>query len=351
MFSISLSVLAQDGETQILSRNSYDLSGPGRAFLLNEAQRVNFFLLGELHGEREIPELLNSIWPTMYGYGYHHIAAEISEWAATKLEFPQRGDSSQVEGLWTDREARMVRSIAGKKTKKVLWGCDMEEVSLGEMTKEFFQQHSSDKRSSQVLNTIANGYNRKLAPELLALINTSDNNHHDDLFASILVSLKIDSARAFPASRLKAQLIREELMKRSFLKNYNSDSKSKVFFRFGRNHLHYGFDNRGISTLGNFIAEFSISKNLTCFNVAAFAAGGKYALMGKEFDADERADDPAFQFLSERATQGDTVFDLRPLRLYLHTIPSNDRTELQQRLLYWADSYDAIICYKSVTPR
>lgn len=44
------------------------------------------------------------------------------------------------------------------------------------------------------------------------------------------------------------------------------------------------------------------------------------------------------------------LFDLRPIRNYLHTIDSQDRSELHKRLLYWADSYDAIICYKTVTP-
>ena len=352
MFSIALPALTQDRETEIISKNCYDLNGPGRSFLLNEAQRVNFFLLGELHGEREIPELLSSIWPAMYSSGYHHIAAEVSEWAAARLEFPRSGDTLKVEGLWTNREARMIRSVAKKDNKKILWGCDMEQVSLGEMMKEYFEEHSTDKNSKQALNAIANGYNRKLASQLLAFCNTTDSHARGDhLLESILISLKIDSARAFPQSRLKAQLMREQLMKRSFLKNYISDPKSRVFFRFGRNHLHYGFDERGISTLGNFVAEFSLSKNLTCFNVAAFAAGGMYALGGNEFDADERADDLAFQFLSERLPYDATVFDLRPLRLYLHTIASSERSELQRRLLYWADSYDAIICYRSVTPR
>jgi hypothetical protein len=241
----------------------------------------------------------------------------VSEWAASKLEFPNGNDSLKIEGLWTNREARIVHSAASKTNEKILWGCDMEEISLAEMIKESFE----------------------------------NNKTREDLYASIFMSLKIDSARAFPGSRLKARLMREDLMKRSFIQNYNADPKSKVFLRFGRNHLHYGFDDRGISTLGNFIAELSVSKNLTCFNVATFAAGGEFALMGNHFDADERADDTAFQFLSEKAKYNATVFDLRPLRTYLHTVSAGKRSDLQRRLLYWANSYDAIICYRSVTPR
>jgi hypothetical protein len=43
-----------------------------------------------------------------------------------------------------------------------------------------------------------------------------------------------------------------------------------------------------------------------------------------------------------------TVFDLRPLRPTLHAIKT--LTARDAGLLYWADSYDAIVCYREVTP-
>jgi hypothetical protein len=39
----------------------YDLSTDGHAFLLKEAENASFFMLGELHGENEIPALIRSI--------------------------------------------------------------------------------------------------------------------------------------------------------------------------------------------------------------------------------------------------------------------------------------------------
>jgi hypothetical protein len=142
-------------------------------------------------------------------------------------------------------------------------------------------------------------------------------------------------------------------MKEYFYSRYRAmemPSSEKFLFRLGRNHLHRGFDSRGISTLGNFISELAFAQGLKCFNVAAFAAGGHYSLRDQMFEADERSVDIAFQFFWEHAKHAGTVFDLRPLRDHLHTINSNSRTELQNRLLYWADSYDAIICYMTVTP-
>jgi hypothetical protein len=89
---------------------------------------------------------------------------------------------------------------------------------------------------------------------------------------------------------------------------------------------------------------------MKAFNVGAFAAGGKEALLGNSFDADERQDKLAFALLAERAKYSATVFDLRPIRHLLHQIAPEKRSTVESNLTYWADGYDAIICYKSVTP-
>ena len=51
-----------------LAQNQYDLSNEGRAFLQHEAARASFFMLGELHGENEIPSLIQSLvyWADSY---------------------------------------------------------------------------------------------------------------------------------------------------------------------------------------------------------------------------------------------------------------------------------------------
>ena len=123
-----------------------------------------------------------------------------------------------------------------------------------------------------------------------------------------------------------------------------------MLLRFGRNHLHRGYDARGISTLGNFVAEFAIASGQKAFNVGAFGAGGKGSLLGTTFDTDERRDEPTFALLAEKAKYPATLFDLRTVRPVLHRISRENRTALENNLIYWADSYDAIICYKTVTP-
>lgn len=348
----------QDNVIRLLKLHQFDATSDGKKFLLSEAKKVNFFLLGELHGEQEIPQLLYSIWPEMNRNGYHHVVAEISPWTAQKLEFGTGADTLQVEALWSNKEARFFRAKSNRIKNPIILGCDMEEISLNLLINDLAQENPYDTMMNKVLLKIKEGYNRRMSPDLLRILSNyrparDKKYNHTSLFDNIISSLKIDSSRNYTDSRFKAQLLRENLMKDYFLEQYRSLPKvnsGKFLFRFGRNHLHRGYDSRGISTFGNFVSEFAISEGLMSFNVATFAAGGKCELMGETFDADERDDDFAFQYLSEQANYDATIFDLRPLRIYLHALKTEARTELQNRLLFWADSYDAIICFKKVTP-
>jgi hypothetical protein len=341
-----------------LGSHQYDLGRDGRDFLLSEARSNDFFLLGELHGENEIPALLRALWPEMWKQGYRHIAGEVSPWAARQLEFGSAG-GAEVRGLWTRQEAADVHAPAGA-SATVLWGCDMEEEQPEFLIRELAARNPSDPELKQMMELTKDGYNRKLAPALLDLAKKTKEDADQpvnglSLRENLLATLEIEANRLGPDTKMTAQNERERLMKEQFLAHYRhlsaQEASSKVLVRFGRNHLHRGYDARGISTLGNFIGEFAIAERRTAFNIGAFSAGGKASLLGETWDADERQDELAFALLAGNARYSATVFDLRPLRALLHQIPQEQRSALQTNLIYWADSYDALICYKTVTPR
>ena len=334
----------------------YDLSADGKIFLLNEARQASFFLLGELHGENEIPALLRELWPQMWRDGYRNIAAEVSPWAAHQLEFAPADGGSRVQALWSKEEAQFAHSVSNT-TRAVLWGCDMDEVQPHLLIRDLAAANVSNLTLRQMAEITKTGYRRSMAPQLLELAQSAtgikDPTINDSsLYANLVATLEIERDRLNRA-HLSASLRRESLMKNLFLVHYQKNAatsrKPKILLRFGRNHLHRGYDRRGVSTLGNFVAEFALAQHRTSFHVAAFAAGGKYFL-GKTFDADERPDDPAFELLASVARYPATVLDLRPLRPILHQIPDQDRSTVQKGLIYWADSYDAMICYREVTP-
>ena len=89
-------------------------------------------------------------------------------------------------------------------------------------------------------------------------------------------------------------------------------------------------------------AVFIAEQDKRTFNAGA---GGRASLLGQTWDADERQDELAFVLLSEKAQYSTTNFDLRLIRAILHRIPPAERFALQTNLMYWADSYDALICY------
>lgn len=350
--------LGDDPIRTALTNHQYDLEADGLRFLLDEARNNDFFLLGELHGDNEIPALLRVLWPVMWKQGYRHIAAEVSPWAAHQLEFVPVGKGPAVLALWTKREVSDVHALADSNAN-VLWGCDIEEVQPQMLIVELASLNPSDLDLRRMLELTKDGYTRKMAPDLLDLAKRSKGKvdavlNDVSLRENLIETLEVEKNRLGVDTKMIAQNERERLMKEQFLKHLRAGSEagtsSKVLFRFGRNHLHRGYDARGISTLGNFIAELALGEGKTTFNVGAFGAGGTATLLGDTWNADERKDELGFALLAEKARYSASVFDLRPLRALLHRIPQEKRSALETNLIYWADSYDALICYRTVTP-
>jgi hypothetical protein len=274
----------------------------------------------------------------MWRDGYRYIAGEISSWAANQLEFGPVDGPLKVEGLWSKPEALFVHSL-GAAAQPVLWGCDMDEMQPHMLIRERATDNPTNPSLKRMMEITKSGYNRNMAPDLLqrmpeptAIRDPWINDA--SLLANVKATLEIDSDRLNPDTKLRAQLRRESLMKGLFLlhyqKNISSGSEAKIMLRFGRNHLHRGYDARVVSTLGNFVAEFAFAQHRTAFNVAAFGAGGKASLAGETWDADERSDDLAFQLLASLARYPATVFDLRTLRQGLHRIPDESRSPVQR---------------------
>ena len=150
----------------VLTAHQQDLETDGLKFLLDEASKNDFFLLGEVHGDNEIPKLLTILWPVMWKQGYRHIAAEVSPWAAHQLEFAPVGKGPDVMGLWTKREVSDVRTFAGP-NEDVIWGCDIEEAQPQLPIAELASLNPDDHDMKRMRDLTKDGYNRKMAPDRL----------------------------------------------------------------------------------------------------------------------------------------------------------------------------------------
>jgi hypothetical protein len=342
-----------DGLIQTAKAYSYPLAGMGRAFLLREAAEADFFLLGELHGDNEVPELVSSLWPAMWQSGYRHAAAEVSPWAAAQLEQAAALPGPSI-GLWTARQAAIILAPAGQ--GGVVWGCDIEENQPQKLIRELARINPRDARLQQMAALTAAGYRRSQAPQLLKLLteavpalDTAPGGI--SLRRSLDDTLRVESERLDRPRILTAQQDREDVMKRQFLAHFEGGKPGKVFLRFGQSHLFRGYDlERGVSTLGDFVCELAVARHGTAFNVAAFGAGGTYRMNGVTSSADQTSDEPGLAWLARLASGEPTVFDVRPLRAPLHAIAAGQRTPEQHNLIEWVDGYDSLICYPQVTP-
>lgn len=354
------SVTAQEipSAVDLLRESQYDLSEDGMAFLLDEASQAAFFLLGEVHFSNEIPELLRELWPDLWASAYRHVAAEMSPWMALRAEFPVGGAAPPpFFGLWAAVEVDLVTGPKEEDAAPVLWGTDLEVLMPHLVLRDLVAESPDNPHLREMVEATAGGYRRSQAPALAELLERAAEDQPEltkelHSFVNLARTFAVEADRN-AGNRLRASSRREAAMKELFLSHYTShaeDTGAKVLVRFGRNHLHRGIDRRGVSTLGNFIAEFAAARGVSSFHVAAFAAGGRIRAGLAAVDADETGDDPALALLASAARYRATVFDLRDARPALHAIPASERSATERSLLYWADSYDAILCFSEVTP-
>jgi hypothetical protein len=320
---------------ELLRSHQMDLSTDGREFLSREAEKASFFLVGGLHGDNETPALVQKLWPDLKKFGYRYVALEMSPWAAGRAD-----------------------AVSTSNGGPALRGSDMEEPQPNLLIRDLAAANSGSVPLRSMADLTKSGYRRSQAPELLRLARQVGDVRDvtvggASLKRLVLRTLEIEVERSDPKASLAASTDREGYMKELFAAHYRSatvgDVRPKVVAVFGQNHLHRGYDQRGVSTLGNFIAELAAADGVASFHLALFAAGGKVFLGGLQ-DADQRKDEAAFEALASVARFPATVFDLRPLRPALHSAPQDKLSPLEANLLYWADSYDAIVCYREVTP-
>jgi hypothetical protein len=236
-------------------------------------------------------------------------------------------------------------------------GSDIEEPQPHLLIRELAQANPTNPALQSMVDLTKDGYQRTMAPKLLELAGRMGEIKDStpggiSLRQQVLRTLEVEVERANRqgTDRLTASVRRETVMKEFFLAHYRAaGDKPKVMTVFGQNHLHRGIDRRGVSTLGNFIAELAIAENVQSFHVVLFAAGGRINFFGIQ-DIDQRKDDPGFGVFASAARYPATLFDLRPIRRALHQIAPDTLSASDSAVLFWADSYDAIVCYREVTP-
>jgi erythromycin esterase-like protein len=319
---------------ELLQAHQFDLASGGQAFLLTEAGRASFLVVGGLHGDQETQALIRTLSAGAQQFGYRDIAVEMSPWAASRLQASLKQPPGALR----------------------IWGADIEEVQPHLLINDLAAINPGNRALQAMVEKSKSGYRRELAPELLQLARQIGEIKDRSvggfsLYESIVATLDVEAIRA-SKQRFDASTRREAIMKQLFISHYRAvareHAKPKFIVSFGQSHMGRGIDTRGVSTLGNFVAELAAAEGVQSFHILLFAAGGKYSLGGLHA-IDQRKDDLGFEFLASLSRHPAALFDLRPIRQTLHALPS-PLSPRDAALLYWADAFDAVICYREVTP-
>ena len=69
----------------VLDEEGRGISGPGAEFLMEEGARSSFFLIGEMHGNRETPRLTEALLVGLRPHGYGVLALEVGPFSGRML--------------------------------------------------------------------------------------------------------------------------------------------------------------------------------------------------------------------------------------------------------------------------
>jgi hypothetical protein len=186
---------------------------PNRAIMIS-SYSVNFMVRPkfqrcfEICG-RSFGRLDIAMWPPKSALGRRDI------WRSARA-----ATQGPIEGLWTRDQAATVRQFAAP-NEPVLWGCDIEEGQPERLILNMAALNPEDAELQQMVKITDHGYKRKQAPELLHL---AEGVHpvHDAMVGGISLwqnlrdTLRIETLRSRPGTKLTASEARELVMKQLF---------------------------------------------------------------------------------------------------------------------------------------
>jgi len=157
---------------ELLKIHQSDLAAEGKALLEKEARAASFFLIGGLHGDKETPALVDSLWPTL---GYQYLAADMCPWAASRLKVTH------------------------------IRGSDIEELQPHLLVGALAETNPENRALQSIVELTKVGYNRALAPQMLerarGMGEVKDSAAGGiSLRQQVLRTLEVETERATPVS-------------------------------------------------------------------------------------------------------------------------------------------------------
>lgn len=381
----SLPVIYKDGK----------LSGAGADFLFREAEKAQFFLIGEEHGIAENPLFAAAVLQELNRFGYRYFASEIGKLTMNRLEksaqnkpanevlanFNRRYPFSLPFYNWKEEGVLMETALKLPRGKiPTIWGLDQEFFFSPVYHFERLLELAPNAKSKAIVNE----YYQKTKVELAKSIETRNPS------AAFIVTAKaadFDKLRtAFTAKDIEANQIlndlqisaeiyqknsvgkiyennlqRSRFLKQRFMEFYEQALKTektpKVFFKFGAGHVVRGRNYVNVFDVGSLASEIADANKMNSFHILILATDGvqnKYfPFAGNEADKRKKID-PArvysysdfSPFISLAEPQNWKVIDLRQFRPIVGTKKLNNPPNGFTDLIF---NFDAVLLVGNAT--
>ena len=364
-----------DDLARLLKENSWrveakagELTGPGAARIVEWSRDAQFFLLGENHGSAGIARFATGVAKALGPVGFRHTVVEADPLVTDRMValLKQGGMPAFANWLGTDQRHRAVPFFAWREEADFavaalangpVWGVDQSFLAAAHVHLDAIAAQTRDPKAKAMAKAMAAeawadviGWLTRV--DRARIIALRDAIPTRDAAARRIADLLLQSVAIYSpfsggqGSWYRANLARETLMKRSFLGYYDAVAKRggpppRVLFKFGAYHMQRGLSDTQVPSFGNFLAEIALARyDRPVFNLRVMCGPGaeQIAFDGSVASCADEFAPLAPAFGAALAAEGETLFDLRPLR---------DKTRLwrdwpaEAKRLVW--TYDAVV--------
>jgi hypothetical protein len=299
------------GSRMTLEAKGGKLAGSGADFLRARMDDSHFVLIGEEHGVATIADTVRGLLPDLTQSGYRHFAIETDPYIAAKLEAMLRAGGTKevakflaVDGnrfaipfySWSaEAELAAAAVKANASSAPALWGLDQVFIGASFALLNDIATRASNAEAQALAGKLAAQANGNLEflgkvdlgelAKLRGLLSAEQDRALAELVDDMILSARIYQPFVGVTTGFSvhaANLERETLMKRLFLKHYRAAGGPKVAFKFGANHMMGGLSTTHVPSLANFVSEFALSEGKAAFKLLILCGPGTQAgdLMG-----------------------------------------------------------------------
>lgn len=355
----------QDSRVDLRLRES-GFEGEGWERILLDGQRAQFFVVGEQHGGAEIVGLAAAFHADLAKRGYTHAALEVGPYSTMEVERLIRAGPHALENYirppergwlfpflgWKEEVRLAEQYVRLSSAKQPLWGIDQEYVGSAPILIEMLSRRQKTQAQRAVIAKLA--ATAATNPQLVRDLKSFDLQPlisafgKDDQALRIIEDYRLSGEIYAPfmvagSNRYWANLTRENYMKSNFAAAFSQAEKEeghppKVFMKLGASHAMRGFSSTYVPSLGNFLSEWGVPRGFATLTVMIDCVADRPDAVCKPYFGTDHA------IYKAATSEKYTMFDLRPLRARLRSLP-----ELDSRSRDLIQSFDYYVLIRDVS--